>query len=67
MQDKLWDYFNTGVKQVWLAAPQHRTISVYRSPFDITTFGEDQELISEDLLPGFRCKLREIFKSPTRH
>lgn len=22
------------------------------------------ELVSEDLLPGFRCPLREIFKSP---
>ncbi len=67
VQDKIWDYFNAGVKQVWLVAPQHRTVTVYRSPFEITVFGEDQELVSEDLLPGFRCKLGEIFKSPAHH
>ena len=63
VQDKIWDYFNAGVKQVWLVAPQHRTVTVYRSPFDMTAFGEDQELVSEDLLPGFRCKLSGIFKT----
>lgn len=64
LQDKLWDYFAAGVRQVWLVAPQHRSVAVYRSPLDVTLFGEDHELASEDLLPGFRCHRRAIFKRP---
>lgn len=66
VQGKLWDYFDAGVKQVWIVAPEHRTVTVYRSPVDPVVFAEDCELVSEDLLPGFRCKLSEIFKSPAR-
>ncbi len=64
VQNKMRDYFNAGVKQVWIVAPEHRIVTVYRSPVEPTVFSEDQELASEDLLPGFRCRLSEIFKSP---
>ncbi|MEP7338789.1 MAG: Uma2 family endonuclease [Acidobacteriota bacterium] len=64
VQGKLWDYFDAGVKQVWIVAPEHRTVTVYRSPVEPVVFSEDQELVSEDLLPGFCCKLSEVFKSP---
>ncbi|HMV51531.1 MAG TPA: Uma2 family endonuclease [Blastocatellia bacterium] len=66
VQGKLWDYFDAGVKQVWIVTPAHRTVTVYRSPVDPVVFAEGSELVSEDLLPGFRCKLSEVFKSPVR-
>ncbi len=60
---KAMEYLAAGVKQVWLVSPEHHTITVYRSATDITAFPGESELVSEDLLPGFRCPLREIFKS----
>lgn len=66
VQNKMWNYFDAGVKQVWLVEPEYRTVTVYRSPARPVVFSEAQELLSEDLLPGFRCRLSEIFKSPKR-
>ena len=63
---KAMEYLAAGVKQVWLVSPEHHTITVYRSATDITAFPGESELQSEDLLPGFHCPLREIFKSPSR-
>ena len=61
---KVMEYLAAGVKQVWLVSPEHHTVTVYRSATNITAFPGDRELVSEDLFPGFRCPLREIFTSP---
>jgi Uma2 family endonuclease len=61
---KVMEYLAAGVKQVWLVSPEHHTITIYRSATNITAFAGDGELVSEDLVPGFRCPLREIFTSP---
>jgi Uma2 family endonuclease len=63
---KAMEYLAAGVKQVWIVSPENRTITVYRSATDITAFPPESELASEDLLPGFRCKLSEIFKNPAQ-
>ena len=61
---KVREYLAVGVKQVWLVSPEHHTVTIYRSATHITAFPGDGELVSEDLFPGFRCPLREIFASP---
>jgi Uma2 family endonuclease len=61
---KMMEYLAAGVKQVWLVSPEHHTVTLYRSATNITAFPEDHELVSEDLFPGLRCPLREIFTSP---
>ena len=63
---KVMEYLAAGVKQVWLVSPEHHTVTVYRSATNITAFPGDRELVSEDLFPGFRCSLREIFASPVQ-
>lgn len=60
---KVDDYLEAGVKQVWLVSPEQSSVTIYRSPFDVTVFQDEMELVSEDLLPGFRCRLNEIFKT----
>ena len=60
---KVDDYLEAGVTQVWLVSPELKSITIYRSPFDVTVFQDEMELVSEDLFPGFHCKLREIFKT----
>jgi Uma2 family endonuclease len=63
---KVMEYLAAGVKQVWLVSPAHHTITLYRSATNIAAFAGDGELTSEDLFPGFRCPLREIFTSPVQ-
>lgn len=63
---KAMEYLAAGVKQVWIVSPENRTITVYRSATNIMAFPEDSELVSEDLFPGFRCRLSEIFKNPAQ-
>lgn len=60
---KVDDYLEAGVQQVWLVLPEQQSITIYRSPFDVTVFQDEMELVSEDLLPGFRCNLSDIFKT----
>ncbi|HZS07953.1 MAG TPA: Uma2 family endonuclease [Blastocatellia bacterium] len=59
---KVGEYLNAGVKQVWLVAPEDRTITIYRSITDIIAFPGDGELVCEDLFPGFRCPLGDILR-----
>jgi Uma2 family endonuclease len=61
---KVMEYLAAGVKQVWLVSPEHHTVTIYRSATNLTAFAGDDELVSEDLFPGFRCPLREIFTAP---
>jgi Uma2 family endonuclease len=63
---KIYDYFAAGVRQVWLISLEHRTISVYRSPTQVAILTENDEVICEELLPGFRCRISDIFKQPAR-
>ena len=59
---KALEYLAAGVQQVWLISPENQTITVYRSMTNIMAFPPESELVSEDLLPGFRCPLRSLFK-----
>jgi Uma2 family endonuclease len=63
---KAMEYLAAGVKQVWIILPENRTITVYRSTTNILAFPEDSEFVSEDLFPGFRCHLSEIFRNPAQ-
>jgi Uma2 family endonuclease len=65
VQDKVDEYLAAGVKQVWLVRPKQEIITIYRSRTNIIAFPGDSELLCEDLLPGFHCKLQDIFQLPT--
>ena len=61
---KVREYFVGGVRQVWIVSPEEKTVTVYRGQYDAIIYPAEAELVSEDLFPGFRCKLNELFKSP---
>lgn len=58
---KIEDYFAAGVRQVWLVSLRGRTVSIYDSPTKVTILTENEDLTSEAILPGFRCRIAEIF------
>lgn len=63
VQAKVRAYFAAGVREVWLVAPEFQTVTIYHSPTQTTILAEEDELTSE-ILPGFRCLLRDIFQLP---
>lgn len=63
VSDKVLEYLEAGVRQVWLVSSKLRSITIFRSLTDVQVFTEDSELVSEDLLPGFRCSLKDIFQT----
>ncbi|HMY75716.1 MAG TPA: Uma2 family endonuclease, partial [Blastocatellia bacterium] len=58
---KIEDYFAAGVRQVWLVSLRQRNVNVYDSPTKVTILTENEDLTSEAILPGFRCRIAEIF------
>ena len=61
LDEKLADYLRADVPLVWVIYPESRSVMVYRRDGSISRLLEENELSGEDVVPGFRCKLSEIF------
>ena len=66
MARKLQEYFDSGVRLVWLVDPQTETAQVFRSAERFDAVAGDQELLGHDVLPGFAVKLSEVFSRAKR-
>jgi Uma2 family endonuclease len=58
---KVGDYLDAGAVLVWVVDPESRTVSAYRGIQSVRVYRGDDELSAEDLLPGFRLKLADLF------
>ena len=63
VHDKLEDYFEVDVVQVWVVDPRYRRVHVYRSTTDVTVLTEIDLLTASDVLPGFELPVAEIFET----
>lgn len=61
VSEKVLEYLESGVKQVWLVSQKLRSVTIWRSLTEAEVFAGNRELVSEDLLPGFRCSLNDVF------
>ena len=61
---KVREFLQAGVRLVWVVNPQTRTIRVHRMQGAGTILGESGDLDGEDVLPGFRCRIAELFQPP---
>ncbi|MBI1903985.1 MAG: Uma2 family endonuclease [Planctomycetia bacterium] len=61
---KLAQYFQAGVRLVWIVDPKARKADIYRSPTSVRTIFEDGELDGEDVVPGFRVPLGKLLRRP---
>lgn len=57
---KVAEYFESGAQQVWVLDPDACRATFYRSPIEVQTLRADDTLEGEELLPEFRCKVREL-------
>ena len=64
MSRKLADYFEAGVRLVWLFDPRQRTVLVFTGPEAVQLLHERDTLTGGDVLPGFTLSLEEFFREP---
>jgi Uma2 family endonuclease len=62
VMDKILEYFQVGVRQVWVVVPSVRQVHVYNSPTQVRIFTEDSELDGGTLLPNFRLPVGMLFQ-----
>lgn len=58
---KLNEYFNGGVRLVWVIDPRKRSAVMYTAPDKKTTLDESGTLDGGDVLPGFTLPLAKLF------
>ena len=62
MKEKVEQWIRYGTQQVWIVNPKNETVTIYRSPGEFTTFGRAETVAADDLLPGFKVAVADIFK-----
>jgi Uma2 family endonuclease len=61
---RISQYLKRGVPLVWLVDPEVRTVSVYRPGKEHYVVEEAETLTGEDVLPGLRHRVAELFTLP---
>jgi Uma2 family endonuclease len=62
VEQKVREYLDAGVRMVWLINPDDRTVRVFSKGEHISVqLGPDDELTGGDVMPGFACKVGDLF------
>jgi Uma2 family endonuclease len=64
VEEKVDDYVRAGVKLVWVVYPVTRTVYVIRGDGTGYRLRSEDELTGEDVIPGFRCRVADLFPAP---
>jgi Uma2 family endonuclease len=52
---------DAGTLVVWILDPDAKTVAVHRSGQPVVTLGARDQLTDDDVLPGFSCRIAELF------
>lgn len=61
VQEKVHDFLSAGTLLVWVVYPRTRTVVAHTPNGTARTYSEDDTLDHPDVLPGFSCKVSELF------
>lgn len=61
LKAKAKEYLFAGVRLVWIVDPEDRTVTVVVDPLESRTLEADATLDGGDVLPGFSCKVADLF------
>jgi Uma2 family endonuclease len=64
LEEKIDEYLQAGVRLVWVLNPDLETVKVLRPDGTIVVQRGNDDLTGEGVLPGFRCKVSELFEMP---
>lgn len=60
--EKVTEYLNRGVPLVWVIDPNTRRVHVFQPDQEPQVYAGDNHLDGGTILPGFRCKVAELFE-----
>jgi Uma2 family endonuclease len=61
VDEKVGEWLAAGTLLVWVVNPRWSSVTVHRPAREIRLLSEDAMLDGEDVVPGFRCPVRDIF------
>lgn len=61
VEEKTLFWLSSGVKVVMVVDPENRTVRVRRGPNQVELYAESAELCVDDILPGWRLNVSELF------
>ena len=61
MRAKIKEYFFSGVRMVWVVEPEDRSVTILLAPDEGRTIYENGTLDGGEVLPGFSCKVSDLF------
>src|SRR5215470_4420073 len=61
VMEKVEEYLNAGTRLVWVAQPRLQLVLACRPGSELKIYHKDDELSGEDVLPGFHCRVRDLF------
>ncbi len=59
--EKVAAWLEAGARMAWVVNPDRRSVAVHRPGAGIETLTEDADLDGQDVLPGFRCRVADLF------
>jgi Uma2 family endonuclease len=62
LQRKIRDYFEAGVRSLWIVDPEMQTVTVYRSRIDLRVLTTADTLSGDDTLHDFSYSVAELFE-----
>jgi len=65
VEQKVEEWLAAGVKLVWVLYPDSHRLHVHRKDGTMSKLGPKQWLDGENVLPGFKCRVAEIFQAIT--
>jgi Uma2 family endonuclease len=66
LDEKVQEYLRAGVTLVWVVRPQVRAVQVFRRTGSESWLWASEDLSGEDVIPGFRCKVDDLFPKPSQ-
>jgi len=61
IEEKIDEYLRAGVPLVWVIFPNTQSVMIYRADGTAARVRSDGELSGETVVPGFRCKVADLF------
>jgi Uma2 family endonuclease len=61
LKRKLTQYFENGTRLAWVMYSTRRIVAIHREPANPRELSESEELSGEEILPGFRISVADIF------
>ena len=62
LEDKIAQWLGAGVRLVWMLYPETQRVQVHRADGTVTKLQAAEQLVGEDVVPGFQCQVAEVFQ-----